>query len=437
MEWWLILILFLGALVVMFASGLPVAFAFMILTLGGALIYWGGLSGLHQYVLNMFSSVAKFTLLPIPMFVFLGELLFQSGIGSRMLDVLDKWLGRLPGRLSLITVGGSTVFSTLSGSTLATTAMMGSLMLPDMLRRGYKKPMSIGPIVGGGGLAMIIPPSALAVFLASVGDISVGKILIAGIIPGFIIASLYTTYVVGRCMLQPSLAPAYEVDPVPLSQKISETVKYVLPAFIIVLMILGFIFGGIATPTESAATGVLGAVILAACYRKLGREVVKRSILGALNITVMSFMIVVGAKTFNQIMVFSGATQGLIKLATGLPLHPILTVIAMQVTVLFMGCFLDVFGIIMMTLPLYLPVVKALGFDPVWFGILMLINIQMALSTPPFGILLFIMKGVAPPDIKMVDIYKACLPFLICDSIAMALCLTFPKLVTWLPNMMI
>jgi len=436
MEWYFIMALFLGALIIMFAIGLPVAFGFMIITLVGALIYWGGLSGLHQYILNMFSSVAKFTLLPIPMFVFLGELLFQSGIGSRMLDVIDKWLGRLPGRLSLITVGGSTVFSALSGSTLATTAMMGSLMLPDMQRRGYKYPMSIGPIVGGGGLAMIIPPSAIGVFLASVGDISVGRILIAGIVPGVIMAILYISYVIVRCLIQPSLAPAYEVIHVPVSQKIIETAKYVLPAGLIVVMILGFIFGGIATPTESAATGVLGAVILAGCYRKLSWKVIRKATLGALNITVMSFMIIAGAKTFNQIMVFSGATQGLIGLATGLPVHPIVTIIGMQITVLFMGCFLDVFGIIMMTLPLYLPIVISLGFDPLWFGILMLINIQMALSTPPFGILLFIMKGVAPREVKMMHIYKACFPFLICDTIAMTLCLTFPKLVTWLPNMM-
>jgi tripartite ATP-independent transporter DctM subunit len=436
MEWWLTLLLFLGSLIFMFATGFPVAFSFLLLTLAGAIVFWGGVAGIHQYTLNMFSSVSKFSLLPIPMFVFLGEVMFQSGIGSRMLDVLDKWLGRLPGRLSLITVGGSTTFSVLSGSTLATTAMMGSLMLPDMLRRGYKKPMSIGPIVGGGGLAMIIPPSALAVFLASVGDISVGKLLIAGFIPGLIMATLYSSYVLIRCLVQPSLAPPYEVTRIPLSDRIYDTVKYVLPAGLIVLMILGFIFAGVATPTESAATGVLGALILAACYRRLHREMIKKSLLGAINITVMSFMIVAGAKTFSQILVFSGATKGLTELAMNLPVSPILTIIGMQIIVIFMGCFLDVFGIIMMTLPIYLPVVTALGFDPVWFGLLMLINIQMALSTPPFGILLFIMKGVAPPNVTMVDIYKACFPFLLCDTAAMSLCMAFPKIVLWLPNMM-
>ena len=402
----------------------------------GAIIFWGGVGGIHQYILNLFSSVSKFSLLPIPMFVFLGEVLFQSGIGSNILDVIDKWLGRLPGRLSLITVASSTAFSVLSGSSVATTAMMGSMMLPDMIERGYKKPMSIGPIVGGGGLAMIIPPSAMAVFLASVGDISVGKLLIAGFIPGLIIATFYTSYVIVRCLVQPSLAPAYDVTPIPLSEKILDTVKYVLPAGLIIVMILGFIFAGIATPTESAATGVLGALILTAIYGRLNWEVIKKSLLGAINITVMSFMIVAGAKTFSQILVFSGTTKSLTELAVNLPVSPIVTIICMQVIVMFMGCFLDVFGIIMLTIPIYLPIVIALGFDPVWFGLLMLINIQMALSSPPFGIILFIMKGVAPPNVTMVDIYKACFPFLLCDSAAMLLCMACPRIVLWLPDIM-
>ncbi len=436
MDWWLSLSLFIGSLVFMFATGFPVAFCFLLLTLIGAVFVWGGVSGLHQYILNMFSSVSKFTLLPIPMFVFLGELLFQAGIGSKMLDVLDKWFGRFPGRLSLLTVGGSTTFSLLSGSTLATTAMMGSLMLPDMLRRGYKKPMSIGPIVGGGGLAMIIPPSAIAVFLGSVGDISVGKLLIAGIIPGLIMASFYSGYVIVRCLFQPDLAPAYDVAPMAAKEKIVATLKYVLPPGLIVVMILGFIFAGIATPTESAATGVLGALIIAACYGKLKWKVVRRSLEGALKITVMSFMIVAGAKTFSQILVFTGSTMGLTELAMNLPVAPIVTVISMQLIVILMGCFLDVFGIIMMTLPIYLPVITTLGYDPLWFGLLMLINIEMALTTPPFGILLFIMKGVAPPEVTMVDIYKACFPFLLCDAASMSLCIAFPKMVLWLPGMM-
>ena len=397
---------------------------------------WGGEAGLSQLILSLRTAVATFILVPIPMFILMGEVMFQSGMGMSMIDALDKWLGRLPGRLGLLSVGAATVFSMTSGAAMATTALLGSTLTPEMEKRNYKKPMSIGPIIGSGGLAMLIPPSGLAVLLAAIAEISIGRLLIAGVFPGLVIAILYAAYIISRCYLQPSVAPPYEVAPTPLSQKFSATAKHVLPLGFIIFLVIGVILLGIATPTEAAAMGAVGSFILAAFYGKLKWELVKKSIVGTAQITVMIFMIIAGAVAFSQILAFSGASGGLLTFVLGLPLAPIFILIAMQVVLLLMGMFMDPAGIMMVSLPIFMPVVYALGWDPIWFGLIMLINIEMGMSTPPFGVLLFVMKGVAPPNTTMGDIIRAGIPFLICDTLAIALIIAFPVIALWLPGLM-
>jgi len=384
----------------------------------------------------MRASVSNFAMLPIPMFILLGEVMFHSGIGFSMIDVFDKWMGRLPGRLGLLSVASGTLFSTLSGSSIGTTAMLGTLLVPEMERRGYKKPMSIGPIIGSGGLAMIIPPSGIAVLLGAVAEVSIGKLLIAGIMPGLIIAVFYVTYIVGRAHLQPSVAPSYKVDPVPLWQKVKATIQYVLPLGIIIFLVLGVIFIGICTPTEAAATGALGAFLLVACYGRLSWKVVKKSIMGTVHVTVMILMIILTATIFAQILAFSGAARGLIAFTKALPIAPILIIITMQGVMLFLGMFVGIVPLIMICAPVFFPLVNALGFDTIWFALLMLINLEMAQTTPPFGTLLFVMKGVAPANTTMGDIYKAGIPFILCDLTAMLLVIIFPNIALWLPGMM-
>jgi len=437
LEWWVVLLFIFGGLIVLMATGIPVAFAFLFVNLIGVFVFWGGEVGLRLLILNIFSSVGSWSLVPIPMFVFMGEIMFQSGMGFKVIDVLDKWLGRLPGRLGLVTEGAATLFSTMSGSSMGTTAMLGSVLAPDMERRGYKKPMSIGPIMGSGGLAMIIPPSGFAVLLASICEMSIGKLLIAGIIPGLVIALFYTSYVILRCRFQPSIAPSYEVTPIPLSEKMRDTVRYVLPLGLIVFLVLGVIFLGIATPSEAAATGALGSFILAAIYQGLKWEWVKNAFLGTANIVVMILMIFAGAITFSTIVSFSGVGTALVKFVVSLPLTPVMILIAMQLILLTLGTFMCGVSMVMITMPLYMPIVYTLGIDPIWFGLLMLINVEMALTTPPFGMLLFVMKGVAPAGTTMGDIYRAGLPFLGCDALTIALVMVFPLLALWLPNMML
>jgi tripartite ATP-independent transporter DctM subunit len=296
--------------------------------------------------------------------------------------------------------------------------------------------MSIGPILGSGGLAIMIPPSALGVLLACLSRISVGGILMAIIIPGIIMAALYASYIIIRCWLQPYLAPSYQVEHILIIEKIVLAMKYVLPLGSIVFLVIGLMFLGIATPTESAALGALGCFVLTFIYRGWDWEAIKSSISATLKITVMMFMIMTGAMAFSQILAFTGASPGLVKLAAAINLPPIMILIFMQIILLFMGTFMEPLTIMMVTLPIYMPIITKLGFNPIWFGTIMLINMEMATTSPPFGLVLFVMKGVAPSDTTMGDIYKAGLPFLACDAVAMGLIIAFPALALYLPNLM-
>ena len=436
MEWWLILLIIFLALIFLMAVGVPVAFAFLAINIVCVYIFWNGIAGLSQLILSIYTSVTSFALLPVPLFVLMGEIMFRSGIATQQMEVLDSWLGRIPGRLSLLAVGGGTMFATLTGSAMAGAAMLGSTLVPEMEKKGYSKPMSLGPILGSGGLAIMIPPSALGVLLAALGEFSVGRFLVAIIIPGLIMAVLYASYIIIRCQIQPHLAPKYSPPSVPLLRKIWLTVIYVFPMAAIVFLVIGLIFLGVATPTESAAAGTLGCFVLAGAYRRLSWAAVKQAMEGTLKVTVMMFMILTGSTAFSQILAFTGASTGLVELASNLPLEPLLVVFAMQIVLLILGTFMEPLTIMMLTIPIYFPIIQALGYSPLWFGTVMLLNMEMATTSPPFGLVLFVMKGVAPKGTTMGDIYKAALPFLACDAVAMAAIMAFPALVLWLPGLM-
>jgi len=436
LEWWLIILVVFGSLIVLMLSGLPVAFAFLAINIFGAFFFLGGEAGLRQLILNIQDVMTSFSLLPVPLFIFMGEVLFHSGIGFKVIDVFDKWLGRLPGRLSLLTVVSATLFSAMSGSTMATSAMLGTILTPEMERRGYKKVMSLGPVMGCGGLAMLIPPSALAVLLAALSRISVGKLLMAGIMPGILIAILFAMYIIVRCWLQPSVAPAYEVAPTSLSRKLIDIVRYVLPCGFIIFLVIGVIFIGLATPSEAAALGSVGMFLLALAYRQMTWEILKTSVWGTIKTTVFMFMIIMGSMTFSQILAFSGATSGLIEAVVGLGVSPILFLIFVQLVLFFLGCFMDNLSMVMVALPVYLPLLDVMGLNPLWFALIVLVNMETANITPPFGLILFVMKGVAPVDTTMGDIYQAALPFVMCDIVAMIIIILFPQIALWLPGIM-
>ncbi len=436
MEWYWTLTIIFGAFIALMAIGVPIAFAFLSINVVSCYIFWNGSAGLTQLVLSISSSVTHFTIVSVPLFVLMGEVMFRSGIATKMMDVLDSLFGRVPGRLALMSVAGGTVFAGLTGSGSAATAMLGKLLVPDMERRGYARSMSLGPIMASGGLAIMIPPSALGVLLAALAQFSVGDFLVAIIVPGLLMSAIYAVYIVTICYLNPTLAPSYAVSAKPpIAVRARNAVIYIFPLFFVMFVVVGLIFLGVATPTEAAALGALSTFLLAAMYRGLNLTVIKQSLLSTMRITVMLLMIITGSTAFSQILAFTGATSGLASLATSAPVAPILVVIIMQVVLIFMGMFMEPLSIMMLTVPIYFPVIQALDYDPIWFGAIMLLNMEMATISPPFGLNLFVMRGVAPPGVTMGHIYAASIPFLLLDLVVMGALLAYPNLVLWLPSL--
>lgn len=426
--------IFFLALFLMLA-GVPVAFAFLTANLIGAFLLMGGVAGLIQAVDNSTSLIASFTLVAIPMFVLMGALLFHSGLATRVFDTLDTLLGRIPGRLSYLTVAGGATFSTLTGSTMANTAMLGSLMVPEMKRRGYAPHMSIGPIIGTGGLAMLIPPSSLGVLLGSLARIDIGALLIAGLIPGIALALLYCLVIWLQTRLNPDCAPAYNTPRVPIKRKLKLIAINILPLSLVIFCVVGFILLGIATPSESAAFGALSVVALAVFNRRLSWTVLQKSLASTVAVTAMVFLLVISSSVFGQLMAFSGSSIAVVDWALGMEGGPLLKLLLMFGTLLLLGMFMDQISILLLTIPIFFPLAASLGYEPVWFGIVVLLALEMSLSTPPFGLLLFMMQGVAPKGTTLSQVAGAALPYLACDMVLMVALLIVPGLAMFLPGL--
>lgn len=435
MEWYEALAVLLGSILVLMAIGMPVALAFLAANIIGAWMFMGGERGITQLLNNGLGSLTKYALVPIPLFLLMGEIFFHTGLGGRMFNAIDQLLGRLPGRLSYVTVIGGTAFSTLSGSSMGSTALLGSLMVPEMNRRGYKKHMSIGPILGTGGLAIIIPPSALAVLLATLAQIDVAALLIAGVIPGLLLALLYISLIALQVRLDPAAAPAYDVLPLSWLSRSKLLMTDVVPMVGVMVLIVVLMINGIVTPSEAAAFGALGVLILAVLYRCLTLKAIKMSISGTLRVTLMAYLIVFGSATFSQLLAFSGASRGLITWATGFDLDPLAMLLVMFAVLLLLGMFMEQISMMLLTVPIFFPLAQTLGFDVIWFGLIMLLALEISFTTPPFGLLLFVMKGVSPPDTTMREIYLAAMPFIACSLALVALLIAFPQLALWLPNL--
>jgi len=434
MEWFEALAVLLGVILVLMAIGMPVALAFLAANILGAWVFMGGERGVSQLLNNGFGSLTKYALMPIPLFLLMGEIFFYTGLGGRMFNAIDKLLGKLPGRLSYVTVLGGTAFSTLSGSSMGSTALLGSLMVPEMSRRGYKSYMSIGPILGTGGLAIIIPPSALAVLLATLAQIDVAALLLAGVIPGLILAGFYLATIWLQTKIDPNAAPAYEVQSMSLAEKIVLLFREVLPMVGIMVVIIILMIEGFVTPSEAAAFGALGVLLLAAIFKCLTLDALRKSITGALRVTLMAYLIVFGSATFSQLLAFSGASRGLVKWATSFDLAPLAMLMIMFAVLLLLGMFMEQISIMLLTVPIFFPLAQSLGFDLVWFALIMLLSLEISFTTPPFGLLLFVMKGVAPPGTTMRQIYTSAFPFIGCSLVLVALLIAFPDLALWLPS---
>ncbi|HEX5778346.1 MAG TPA: TRAP transporter large permease subunit [Xanthobacteraceae bacterium] len=434
MNWIEASLILFGGLVALMGLGLPVAFAFLALNIVGALLFLGGEPGLPQLARNAVQSVTSFSLTPIPFFVLMGEVLFHTGVALKAIDAIALLIRRVPGRLAVIVIVAGTVFSAISGSTIATTALLGTLMLPAMLDRGYDPRMAMGPIMGIGGVDMLIPPSALTVLLGSLAGISITGLLIGGIVPGLILSALFVGYIVVRSHINPSLAPSGSIEEAPAGfARWMPFVLHVLPLLFIFGVVVGAMTRGWATPTEAAALGATGTIVAAAAYRALTIDNLMKALIGTAAISGTILFIIVGATTFAQVLSFSGAVNGIISLVTGAGYPPFAVVIGMLLILLFLGCFVDQVSMMLITLPFFMPLVFALHIDPIWFGILFLLCMQLGLLTPPFGLLLFTMKGVAPASVTMPQIYRAVVPYVFFGLLVIALILLFPPVATWLP----
>ena len=434
MDWVGAAVILFGCAVGLMMLGVPVAIAFFATNIVAAVLYMGGGNGIAQVINNGFGAMTNFALVPIPMFLLMGELFFHTGLAARCFNAADKLLGNVRGRLAYVTLIGGTAFAGPAGSSMGACALLGTLMVPEMMRRGYNKYLSIGPIMGVGGLAVIIPPSALTVLLATLGQTDVGDLLIAGIVPGLLLAAMYGVLIWAWTVFDPGAAPAYAAAPVSRREKVRLVFVDVIPmvgiiAFSVVIMLVGW-----ATPTEAAALGAVSVIFLAACYGVMTWEAFVKSLKGALRVTVMAFLIIFGSATFAQVLAFTGASSGLMKWALAFDVAPLTMLLIMIGVILFLGCFMDQLSMMLLTAPIFFPLAKLLGFDLTWFGLIMLLALEIGYTTPPFGLLLFVMKGVSPPGTTMRDIYLAGLPFIACVLALIALIIAFPPLATWLPG---
>lgn len=436
MSWGIVLLIIFAGLLVLMFIGLPIALSFFGISIITMFTLLGEV-GLRQLILGMYDQVCNFSLTPIPFFMIMGEVFYQSGIVTRALDTLSKFVKRIPGRLSVVTLLGGGLFAALSGSVVANTAMFGSLMLPEMTRRGYSKEITTGSIMASGALAMVIPPSSLAVLLGSIAGVSVGKILIGAIIPGVLLMLAYIFYVIIRCSINPALAPTSDEDVAETedAHKVKRVFVDLVPLLFIFLLVMGLIFAGVATPTEAAALGALGSYVLAIAYRRFTFKLLINTLVSSLKVTAAVLIIIAGSAGFSQILALTGASRGAVMGLMAVSSSPNVIIWIMLGIAIILGFFMEQTAIMMITLPIFMPILSALGADQVWFCILFLICLQIGQLTPPVGLALFTMKSVSPKEVTMQHIYRGAIPYVLVDIGVLVLLFLFPIVSIWLPSL--
>jgi tripartite ATP-independent transporter DctM subunit len=435
MEWYVTLLAGLAILFALFLSGAPIFLAFLFAILTGVYVIIGPF-GFPMFVNSIFDTATTTSLASIPLFILMGELLFRSGTMDVLFDSIDKLVGRVRGRQYVLVVALSAVFGALSGVAMAVAAMLGRAIMPGMVKRGYDRDIASGLIISGASLAPIIPPSLLAIIVGSIAEVSIAKLLIAGILPGIMLAGVFLVYVFVRIALDPSKAPSnVEGERAEVSgREMVVALIRTLPFIIVIFSVMGFILMGIATPSESAATGVIGALMTAAIYRNLSFRMIWDSVMAAMSVSAMILAIMAMSKMFTQLLAFTGATGQLVELVANLGYGPLVMLIIMLAVPFFLCMFIDTIAVILLTIPIYQPVVNALEYDPVWFWLLFLVNITLGAITPPFGYTLFAFKAVVP-DMPINAVYRAIWPFVALFIAGIGLIIAFPWIATWLPNL--
>ena len=419
------------------AVGLPFAFVLGSMAVIVTLLVLGP-GGFPLIVSRVFSQLTNFILAAIPLFIFMALMMRHSGIIEDLYKAIYVWAGRLRGGLAMGTLVIAAIMAAMIGVIGAAVVTLGLIALPSMLSRNYDKKLVLGTVAAGGSLGTLIPPSVVFIVYGSVAGQSVGKLFAGGFLPGLLLATLFILYIGVRCFLQPQLGPPLPVEEsmIPLRQKVSYVTTLIAPGFLIAV-VLGSIFLGVATPTEAAALGSVGAVVCAVIRRQFSWRALTSALYETLRVSSMVFWVIIAGSAFAGIYTLAGGARFVEELVVGLPLGPWGIFVLVQVLLFFMGMVFDWIVIIMIAGPIIFPIMGALGFDLVWFGVIFCMNMQIAYLTPPMGPALIFLKGAVPPEITMGDIIRSVWPFVILQAIGLVLVVIFPQIALWLPNIMI
>ena len=429
----LVLVGMFSALVLLMLTGAGLAFVLGAIAFLATIAVWGP-AALIVTVLNAFETMGSESLMAIPLYILMASVLQKSGIIEALYRAMELWFARVSGGLAIGTIVICTIMAAMTGVVGAAVAAMGILALPSMLARRYDEPLALGAICAGGTLGILIPPSVVTIVYAITAQVSIGRMFIACIVPGLILASCYALYVFVRTWLNPALAPAPTEGRAPaLREKLAALRSLILPA-VVIASVLGTIYAGLATPTEAAAVGVLGAVASAAIAGGLRPAMLSEAATDTLRVTAMILWITIAAQAFISVFVATGGADGLLGFVEGLEAQRHVVLAGMLGVLILLGLFLDEIGIILLCVPVFAPIVAGLGFDPLWFGVLFMVTAQMAYITPPFGYTLFYLKGVLPPGIGLGQVYRGVVPFFLIQLAVLALFVAFPGIVTWLPD---
>nr|WP_210272821.1 TRAP transporter large permease subunit [Chthonobacter rhizosphaerae] len=423
-------------LLLLIATGIPLAFATG--TTAVILSAWlFGPQSLYLLPSRIFTLMNNYALISVPLFVLMGCILEGAGVVERLFHALHVWSGRLRGGLAVGTLVASTILAAMVGVIGAEIVVLGLVCLPAMLKRQYDQRLAVGVICAGGSLGTLLPPSIVLIVYGLVAQVSIGDLFLAAVLPGLLLVGIYLVYVLVLCYRNPALGPlAPEAElAMSMGEKLLLGRALILPLGLIAT-VLGSLYLGIATPTETAAVGVLGAMLIALVHGRLSWTMVYKSVQTTGSTVAMLTWIFFGASALVAVYTLAGGTTFLQGAISGLPIPPLATVGLMMLILIVLGCFIDWIGIVLLTMPIFVPVIRELGFDPIWFGILFTMNMQVSYLTPPFGAAAFYLKAVAPPEIELSEKFRAVIPFIGLQLIGLALVLLFPQIALWLPSLL-
>ena len=435
MEIGAITLVMFGSMIVLLLLGLPLAVVTGLIAVGFALGLFGP-AGLQLIASRIYSFMNEYVLVSVPMFILMASLMERSGVAKDLFDAMRVWAGRLPGGLAIQTMVAATIMGAMTGIIGGEIVLLGLIALPQMLRLGYDKKLAIGTICAGGSLGTMIPPSIVLVIYGLTVNVPIGDLFTANIVPGLLLSAVYMLYIFIRCQLNPGLgppAPLAETN-LPLRQKLA-TLKGLLLPLLVMASVLGTIYTGIASVTEAAGMGVVGTLIASAIRGELKWAMVRESAEQTMRACGMLLWLSFGATAMIGVYNLAGGSTFVQELMTGLAVPPIGVVLIMMLILLVLGCIMDWVGICLLTMPIFVPIVKQLGFDPVWFGVLFCLNMQISYLSPPFGPAAFYLKGVAPKDISLNQIFSALWPFILLQAMVLLIVLSFPQIALWLPSL--